>query len=175
MFAKDLQRAKDRIFIVIQPGIQSASTRSPLWIVRASTQTTLKLQPVQHLVIHLTQHLNATFGDIAFSWRLDICTSFYHCWHRLNSGKHAAESIDDPFQHSPPWAHKLLRQVRWRYITPIHFTHQWWARYPTQWTPHQRRAETMPYCGPGSPTKLQGYLLPTSYIGDKKAHLHNVK
>jgi hypothetical protein len=25
-----------------------------------------------------------------FSWRLDICTSFYHCWHCLNNGEHAA-------------------------------------------------------------------------------------
>jgi hypothetical protein len=36
--------------------------------------------------------------------------------------------------------------------------------------------QTLPYCGPGSlPAKLQGYLLPTSYIGEKKAHLHNTK
>jgi hypothetical protein len=34
----------------------------------------------------------------------------------------------------------------------------------------------MPYCGPGSlPAKLQGHLLPTSYIGEKEAHLHNTK
>jgi hypothetical protein len=75
------------VFIAFQPGIQSAWMRSSSSIVRAQTQTTLKLQPVKHMVIYLTHHLNTTFEDIAFflatrymQFLLSLLASFKRLW-----------------------------------------------------------------------------------------------
>jgi hypothetical protein len=50
------------------------------------------------------------------------------------------------------------------------------ARYSTQRTPHQRQANTMPYCDPRSlSARPQDSSLPNSYIGENPLRLHNIK
>jgi hypothetical protein len=59
------------------------------------------------------------------------------------------KGIDDAFQHSPPRARTLLRQVGQQLIRQFHFTHRWWARYFIQRTPHPNYASIKPCCTPG--------------------------
>jgi hypothetical protein len=150
--------------------------RSSSSIVSVQTQTTLKLQPVQHLVIHLTQYLNTTFGDIAFflatrymQFLLSLLAPFQQWWACRRKHRWSVSTFTTMGSYVI-----ATGEAATDYVISFHPPMMTTTPYPmnTSSKRGKHHAILRPWI---STSQTACSSVSNSYIGDKKAHLHNTK